>query len=208
VRISTIVGKDDLIKAKLEEGYSFQLLSKELGVGVHTLINYVKGMDSLCKRKYPGISFRKPLTVRDLTKSHGIPKQTALEWLQKGRIKGKKVGWQWVITEWPSQVNFKKHSRPKGKTELLRAVFGKDNMPEREPEDGSIERALSTLSPEERFVIEQYFLRNMSLEEIGKTYPRHRHDGRVGVTRQTVWIVKKRGLEELKQPARLKILLG
>jgi len=39
MRVSTIVGKDELIKARLEEGYSFQLLSKELGVGCHTLIN-------------------------------------------------------------------------------------------------------------------------------------------------------------------------
>jgi transposase len=208
MRVSTIVGKDDLIKAKLEEGYSFQLLSKELGVGIHTLVNYVKGMNSRYKRKYPGISFGKPLRIRDLTRSYGIPKETAQDWLRKGRIKGRKVGWQWVIIEWPSQADLKKHSRPKGKTELLRAVFGKDNMPEREPEDESIDRALSTLSPEERFVIEQYFLRNMSLEEIGRTYPRHRHDGRVGVTRQMVWRTKELGLQKLKQPARLKILLG
>jgi hypothetical protein len=208
MRISTIVGKDDLIKAKLEEGYSFELLSKELGVGIHTLVNYVKGMNSRYKRKYPGISFRKPLTLRDFAKICGIPIGTLRDWFWKGRIKGKKVGHLLVITEWPSQEDLKKYSKPKGKTELLRAVFGKDNMPEREPEDESIDRALSTLSPEERFVIEQYFLRNMSLEEIGRTYPRHRHDGRVGVTRQMVWRTKELGLQKLKQPARLKILLG
>jgi len=206
MRVSTIVGKDNLIKAKLEEGYSFNLLSKELGVGIHTLINYVKGLDSQYKRKYAGISFRKPSTLRDLAKSHGIPKQTAQYWLQKGRIKGRKVGWQWVIIEWPSQADFKKHSRPKGKTELLRAIFGKDNMPQREPEDESVDRLLSTISPIEQFIIEQHFLRNMSLAEIARTYLRY--DGRRGVARQRVWQIKERGLRKLKQPAKVKILLG
>jgi hypothetical protein len=118
------------------------------------------------------------------------------------------VGWQWVITKWPGQEDLKKYSRPIGKTKLLRAVFGKDNIPQPEPEDESIDGDLSTLSPEERFVIEQYFLSNMTLAEIGRTYPRHRHDGRVGVTRQMVWRTKELGLQKLKQPARLKILLG
>jgi len=99
MRISTIVGKDDLIKAKLEEGYSFNLLSKELRVGIHTLINYVKGLDSLYKRKYAGISFRKPPTPRDFAERYGIPIGTLQDWLRKGRIKGRKVGWQWVIIE-------------------------------------------------------------------------------------------------------------
>ena len=36
-----------------------------------------------------------------------------------------------------------------GKTELLRAIFGKDNMPQRDPEDESVDRVLSTLSPTE-----------------------------------------------------------
>jgi len=206
MRVSTIVGKDDLIKAKLEEGYSFNLLSKELGVNIHTLINYVKGMNSRYKRKYAGISFRKPPTPRDLAKSYGIPKTTAQDWLQKERIKGRKVGHHWVITEWPSQKDFKKHSRPMGKTELLRAIFGKDSMPQREPEDENVNRVLSTLSPVERFIIEQYFLRNMSLAEIARTSLRY--DGTRGVARQRVWGIKERGLRKLRQPARLKILLG
>lgn len=84
MRISTIVGKDDLIKAKLEEGYSFQLLSKELGVGIHTLINYVKGMNSRYKRKYPGISFRKPSTLRDLAKAMASRKRQHKTGFRKG----------------------------------------------------------------------------------------------------------------------------
>jgi len=100
----------------------------------------------------------------------------------------------------------KKHSRPKGKTELLRAIFGKDNMPQREPEDDNVGRVLSTLSPVERLVIEQHFLRNVSLAEIARTHLRH--DDRRGVERQRVWGIKERGLRKLKQPARLKILLG
>jgi len=176
MRVSTIVGKDDLIKAKLEEGYSFQLLSKELGVGIHTLINYVKGLDTCNTKKYPGISSRKPLTLRDSAKSYGIPKKTAQDWFRKGRIKGRKVGHRLVITEWPSQANVKKHSRPKGKAELLRAVFGKDSMPQPELGDESVDKALSTLSPTERFVIESYFLRNMSLAEM----ERHIFDAMAG----------------------------
>jgi DNA-directed RNA polymerase specialized sigma subunit len=205
MRVSTIIGKDDFIKAKLEEGYSFRLLSTELGVGCRTLINYVKGLDTCNSKKYPGISFRKPATLRDLAKSYGIPKKTAQDWFRKGRIKGRKVGHHLVITEWPSQEDLKKYSRPMGKTELLRAIFGKDNMPEHEPEDESVDRALSTLSPVERSVIEQHFLRNMSLAEIAGTY--HRSDGRVGVSRQMVWKIKELGLQKLKQPASLKILL-
>jgi hypothetical protein len=98
MRVSTIVGKDDLIKAKLEEGYSFRLLSKELGVGVHTLISYVKGFDTCNSKKYPGITFGKPSRTGDLAQRYGIPKQTVQYWLWKGRIKGNKVGSQWVIT--------------------------------------------------------------------------------------------------------------
>jgi lambda repressor-like predicted transcriptional regulator len=45
VGISRLTGKDDFIKAKLEEGYSFRLLSRELGVSYQTLINYVKGLN-------------------------------------------------------------------------------------------------------------------------------------------------------------------
>jgi DNA-directed RNA polymerase specialized sigma subunit len=206
MRIPKLHGKDNLIKSRLEEGYSFTLLSTELGVGCRTLIRYVKGLDTRNRKKYAGISFRKPSTLRDLAKSYGIPKKTAQDWFRKGRIKGRKVGQHLVITEWPSQEDLKKYSRPMGKTELLRAVFGKDNMPEHEPEDESIDRALSTLNPVERFVIEQHFLKNMTLAEIGKTY--HRSNGRVGVSRQMVWRVKELGLQKLKHPARLKILLG
>lgn len=206
MRISTIVGKDDLIKAKLEEGYSFNLLSKELGVGCRTLINYVKGLDSHFRRKYAGISFRKPSTPRDFAARHGIPIKRVTDWLRKGRIKGRKVGQQWVITEWPRQATLGKGSRLMGKTELLRAVFGKDNMPDHELEDENVNRVLSTLSPVERFVIERYFLRNMSLAEIARAYLRY--DGRRGVARQMVWRVKERALQKLKHPARLKILLG
>ena len=93
-----------------------------------------------------------------------------------------------------------------GKTELIRAIFETNNMPDREPEDESVDRVLSTLSPIERFVIEQHFLRNISLAEIARTYLRC--DGRRGVARQLVWGVKERALQKLKQPARLKILLG
>ena len=93
-----------------------------------------------------------------------------------------------------------------GKTELLRAVFGKDNMPQRESEDGSVDRVLSTLSPIERLVIEQHFLSNMSLAEIARTHLRY--DGRRGVARQRVWQIKEGGLRKLRHPARLKIVLG
>ena len=106
----------------------------------------------------------------------------------------------------PSQADLKKRPRPMGKTELLRAVFGKDNMPQREPEDEYVNRVLSTLSPVERLVIEQHFLRNVSLAEIARTHLRY--DGKRGVARQRVWGIKERGLRKLKQPARLKILLG
>ena len=206
MRVSTIIGKDDLIKAKLEEGYSFTLLSKELGVACQTLINYVKGLDSRYRTKYAGISLRRPTRPRHLAERYGIPITTVTDWLRKGRIKGRKVGWQWVITEWPGEASLCRGSRLMGKTELLRAVFGKDNMPDREPEDENVNRVLLTLSPVERFVIEQHFLRNMSLAEIARIYPRY--DGRRGVARQMVWRVKERGLRKLKHPARVKIVLG
>ena len=195
MRISTIVGKDNLIKAKLEEGYSFNLLSKELGVNIHTLINYVRGMNSRYKRKYAGITFRKPSTPRDFAERHGIPITRVTDWLRKGRIKGRKVGHRWGIIEWPSQAKLCKGSRPTGKTELLQAIFGKDNMPQRELEDESVDRVLSTLSPVERFVIEQYCLENMSLAEIARAYLRY--DGRRSVARQRVWQIKERALRKL-----------
>ena len=105
MRVSTIIGKDNLIKAKLEEGYSFRLLSTELGVTCRTLIRYVKGLDTRNRKKYAGISFRKPSTPRDLAERYGIPINTVRDWLRRGRIKGRKVGHQWVITEWPRQAD-------------------------------------------------------------------------------------------------------
>jgi DNA-directed RNA polymerase sigma subunit (sigma70/sigma32) len=93
-----------------------------------------------------------------------------------------------------------------GRTELLRAIFDRGGMPESEPEDESVDRVLATLSPTERFVVEQHFLRDVSLAEIARTYLRY--DGRVGVARQMIWKIKERGLQKLKHPARIKILLG
>jgi hypothetical protein len=72
MRISTIVGKDNLIRTKLEEGYSFRLLSRELGVSYQTLINYVRGLDRHCRRKRPGIGFTRPSTTRDWAERHGV----------------------------------------------------------------------------------------------------------------------------------------
>jgi len=99
MRVSKLTGKDDLIKAKLEEGYSFRLLSKELGVSYQTLINYVKGLDRHHGKKRTGISFRKPSTARDFAERHGVSISAVREWLRQGRIKGRKVGQQWVIIE-------------------------------------------------------------------------------------------------------------
>jgi len=206
MKIRKLIGKDDLIKSRLEEGYPFTLLSTDFGVDYRTLTNYVKGLDVHNRKRYAGISFRKPLTPRNVAERHGISVNRVTAWLRRGRVKGRKVGHQWVITEWPSQTDLGRRLRPRGKTGLLRAILGKDNTPESEPEDGSIDRVLSTLSPIERFVIEQHFLRNVRLAEIARTYPRY--DGRVGVARQRVWEIKERGLQKLKQPARLKILLG
>jgi hypothetical protein len=99
VRTSRLVGKHDLIKVKLEEGYSFRLLSRELGVSHQTLINYVKGLDRHCGKERDGINFRKPLTPRDLAERHNVPNYVIRDWLRKGRIKGRKVGHRWVIDE-------------------------------------------------------------------------------------------------------------
>lgn len=97
--ISRLTGKDDFIKAKLEEGYSFRLLSKELGVSYQTLINYVKGLDKHRVRKRTEISFRRPSTARDLAERRGVSIDTLREWLREGHIKGRKVGHRWVIVE-------------------------------------------------------------------------------------------------------------
>ena len=99
MRISKLTGRDDFIKAKLEEGYSFRLLSKQLGVSYQTLINYVKGSDKYHRKKLTGISFRKPSTTRDLAERHGVSIHAVRERLRQGRIKGRKVGQRWVIIE-------------------------------------------------------------------------------------------------------------
>jgi len=99
VRISKLSGKDGYIKAKLEEGYSFRLLSRELGVSYQTLINYVKGLDKHHSRRGTGISFRRPSTTRDFTETHGVSIDAVRGWLRKGRIKGRKVGHRWVVIE-------------------------------------------------------------------------------------------------------------
>jgi len=97
--ISKLTGRDHFIKARLEEGYSFRLLSKELGVSYQTLINYVKGLGKYHGKKRAAISFRKPSTTRDLSERYGVSVYAVREWLREGRIKGRKVGQRWVITE-------------------------------------------------------------------------------------------------------------
>jgi hypothetical protein len=99
VGTSRLVGKDDLIKVKLEEGYSFRLLGRELGVSHQTLINYVKGLDRHYGKEREGLNFRKPLTPRDLAERHNVPNYVITDWIREGRIKGRKVGHRWVIIE-------------------------------------------------------------------------------------------------------------
>jgi len=86
------IGKDNLIKAKLEEGYSFRLSSSELGVSYQTMINYVKGSDRHHGKRRTGIGFRKPATTRDSAERHGVSIYAVRYWLREGRIKGRKVG--------------------------------------------------------------------------------------------------------------------
>jgi len=105
MRILKLIGRDNLIKAKLEEGYSFRLLSRELGISYQALINYVKGSETHHRKKRTGISFRKPSTARDFAERYGIPIKTVTEWLRQGRVKGRKVGQRWVIIEQPSQAD-------------------------------------------------------------------------------------------------------
>lgn len=89
---SRLSGRDDFIRAKLEEGYSFRLLSRELGVSYETLIKYVKGLGKNRRRKGPGISFRQPITTRDFAERHGVAIHTVHRWLREGHIKGRKIG--------------------------------------------------------------------------------------------------------------------
>ena len=104
-RISKLTGRDDFIKAKLEEGYSFRLLSRELGVSYQTLINYVKGLDShYYRKKQAGIGFRKPLTPRNLAERYNVPTYVIRDWLRQGRIAGKKIGYRWIIV--PSSIYY------------------------------------------------------------------------------------------------------
>jgi len=99
MRISMLSGKDDYIKAKLEEGSSFRLLSRELGVSYQTLINYVNGLDGRRRKKSEGVSFRKPSTTRDWAERRGVSICVVRDRLREGRIKGRKVGHRWVIIE-------------------------------------------------------------------------------------------------------------
>ena len=91
MRVSRLTGRDDFIKAKLEEGYSFRLLSSELGVSYETLIRDVKGLDRHRRRKRPGISFTKPSTTRDWAERHGASIDAVRDWLRRGRISGRKL---------------------------------------------------------------------------------------------------------------------
>jgi hypothetical protein len=98
-KVSRLAGRDEFIKVKLEEGYSFRLLSMELGVSHQTLINYVKGLDRHYRQEREGISFTKPLTPRDLAQQHNVPAYVIRDWIREGRIKGRKVGHRWIVIE-------------------------------------------------------------------------------------------------------------
>ena len=99
MRLSRLTDKGDYIKAKLEEGYSFRLLSKELGVSHQTLINYVKGLDRHYRQRSTGINFRRPSSTGDLARRYDVPTYVIRDWLREGRIKGRKVGHRWAIIE-------------------------------------------------------------------------------------------------------------
>lgn len=98
-RVSRLADWDGFIKAKLEEGYSFRLLSAELGVSHQTLINYVKGLDRHYAQRHSGICFRKPLTPRDIAKAYSVSTYTVRDWLREGYINGRKVGHRWIVIE-------------------------------------------------------------------------------------------------------------
>jgi effector-binding domain-containing protein len=99
VRISKFAGKENFIRAKLEEGHSFRGLSRELGVSHQALINHVKGLDRHYRKKYIGITFSKPLTTKDFAERNGVSISAVRVWLRQGRIKGRKVGQRWIIIE-------------------------------------------------------------------------------------------------------------
>ena len=99
MRLSRLTDKDDYIKAKLEEGYSFRLLGRELGVSYQTLINHVAGSARPRREKGSGISFQKPLTTRVWAERHGVSIHAVRYWLREGSIKGRKVGHRWIIVE-------------------------------------------------------------------------------------------------------------
>jgi len=99
MRMLKLSGKDDYIKAKLEEGYSFRVLSRELGVSYQTLINYVNGLDGRRRKKRKCVSFRKPSRTRDWAERHGVSICAVRDQLREGRIKGRKVGHRWIIVE-------------------------------------------------------------------------------------------------------------
>jgi hypothetical protein len=88
---SKLIGRDGFVKARLEEGYSFRLLSRELGVSHQNLINYVKGLDRHYRKEREGLNFRKPLTPRDLAERHNVP----IMWLEIGFRKGVSKAGKW-----------------------------------------------------------------------------------------------------------------
>ena len=99
VSISKLTGRDAFIRGKLEEGYCFRFLGKQLGVSYQTLINYVKGSDKRHRKRRTGITFRTPSTTRDFAERHAVSICAVRHWLREGRIKGKKVGHRWIIIE-------------------------------------------------------------------------------------------------------------
>ena len=96
---SKLIGRDGFIKAKLEEGYSFRLLSTELGVSHQTLINYVKGLDRDYAQRRPGISFREPSRTGDVARAYGVSTYRVRDWIRAGSVNAKKVGHRWIVIE-------------------------------------------------------------------------------------------------------------